>query len=97
MIGFMEPRGALKVYEKAVDSPEREMLDGVGYGEKRFDRRTDIADRFMKQLSGGWKPLRAEPYRYSVFHTPYHCLNFPKTPLSGEAHDFRRYAGRSSL
>ena len=53
MIGFMEPRGALELYEKPVDSPEREMLDGVGYGEKRFDRRTDIADRFMKQLSGG--------------------------------------------
>jgi hypothetical protein len=27
------------------------MLDGVGHGEKRFDRRTYIADWFMKQLS----------------------------------------------
>lgn len=34
-------------------SPEREMLDGVGHGEKRFDRRTYIADWFMKQLGAG--------------------------------------------
>jgi dienelactone hydrolase len=46
----MDPRGALKLYEKAVNSPQREMLDGVGHGEKRFDRRTYIADWFMKQL-----------------------------------------------
>jgi dipeptidyl aminopeptidase/acylaminoacyl peptidase len=46
----MDPRGALKLYEKAVHSPEREMLDGVGHGEKRFDRRTYIADWFMKHL-----------------------------------------------
>jgi hypothetical protein len=25
-------------------------VDGVGHGEKRFDRRTYIADWFMKQL-----------------------------------------------
>jgi hypothetical protein len=30
----MDPRGALKLYEKAVNSPQREMLDGVGHGEK---------------------------------------------------------------
>ena len=48
----MDPRGALKLYEKAVNSPKREMLDGVGHGEKRFDRRTYIADWFMKQLGG---------------------------------------------
>ncbi len=29
------------------------MLDGVGHGEKRFDRRTYIADWFMKQLQAG--------------------------------------------
>jgi len=46
----MDPRGALKLYEKAVNSPKREMLDGVGHGEKRFDRKTYIADWFMKQL-----------------------------------------------
>lgn len=46
----MDPRGALKLYEKAVNSPAREMLDGVGHGEKRFDRRTYIADWFMKRL-----------------------------------------------
>jgi dipeptidyl aminopeptidase/acylaminoacyl peptidase len=46
----MDPRGALKLYQNAVNSPQREMLDGVGHGEKRFDRRTYIADWFMKQL-----------------------------------------------
>ena len=46
----MDPRGALKLYEKTVNSPQREMVDGVGHGEKRFDRRTYIADWFMKQL-----------------------------------------------
>jgi hypothetical protein len=29
------------------------MLDGVGHGQKRFDRRTYIADWFMKQLGAG--------------------------------------------
>jgi dipeptidyl aminopeptidase/acylaminoacyl peptidase len=47
----MDPRGALKLYEQAVNSPQREMLNGVGHGEKRFDRRTYIADWFMKQLA----------------------------------------------
>jgi dipeptidyl aminopeptidase/acylaminoacyl peptidase len=46
----MDPRGALKLYQNAVNSPQREMLDGVGHGEKRFDRRTYIADWFRKQL-----------------------------------------------
>ena len=46
----MDPRGALRLYEKSVNSRKREMLDGVGHGEKRFDRRTYIADWFMKQL-----------------------------------------------
>ena len=41
---------ALKLYENAVNSPDRSMLDGVGHGQKRFDRRTYIADWFMKQL-----------------------------------------------
>ena len=49
----MDPRGALKLYESAVNSPQREMLDGVGHGEKRFDRRTSIADWFMQQLEAG--------------------------------------------
>jgi dienelactone hydrolase len=49
----MDPRGALKLYEGAVNSPDRSMLDGVGHGEKRFDRRTYIADWFMKQLKAG--------------------------------------------
>jgi dienelactone hydrolase len=49
----MDPRGALKLYEGAVNSPDRSMLDGVGHGEKRFDRRTYIADWFMKRLKAG--------------------------------------------
>jgi dipeptidyl aminopeptidase/acylaminoacyl peptidase len=49
----MDPRGALKLYDNAVNSPDRSMLDGVGHGEKRFDRRTYIADWFMKQLNAG--------------------------------------------
>jgi dienelactone hydrolase len=59
LVGFshddrvMDPRGALKLYENAVNSPDRSMVDGVGHGEKRFDRRTYIADWFMKQLNAG--------------------------------------------
>jgi dienelactone hydrolase len=59
LVGFshddrvMDPRGALKLYENAVNSPDRSMIDGVGHGEKRFDRRTYIADWFMKQLKAG--------------------------------------------
>ncbi len=49
----MDPRGALRLYENAVNSPDRAMLDGVGHGQKRFDRRTYIADWFMKQLRAG--------------------------------------------
>jgi len=49
----MDPRGALNLYENAVNSPDRSMVDGVGHGEKRFDRRTYIADWFMKQLQAG--------------------------------------------
>ena len=49
----MDPRGALELYEKAINSPEKEMLDGVGHGEKRFDRRTYIADWFMRHLAAG--------------------------------------------
>jgi hypothetical protein len=46
----MDPRGALNLYHQAVNSPDRSMLDGVGHGQKRFDRRTAIADWFMKRL-----------------------------------------------
>ncbi len=49
----MDPRGALKLYENAVNSPDRSMIDGVGHGEKNFSRRTYIADWFMKQLKAG--------------------------------------------
>jgi len=49
----MDPRGALKLYENAVNSPDRSMIDGVGHGQKKFERRTYIADWFMKQLKAG--------------------------------------------
>jgi dienelactone hydrolase len=46
----MDPRGAIKLYENAVNA-KRELLDGVGHGEKHFDRRTFIVDWFAKQLA----------------------------------------------
>ena len=49
----MDPRGALKLYENAVNSPDRSMVDGVGHGQKKFERRTYIADWFMKRLKAG--------------------------------------------
>ena len=49
----MDPRGALNLYEDAVNSPDRSMVDGVGHGEKNFSRRTYLADWFMKQLNAG--------------------------------------------
>jgi dienelactone hydrolase len=49
----MDPRGALNLYENAVNSPDRSMIDGVGHGEKNFSRRTYLADWFMKQLDAG--------------------------------------------
>ena len=45
----MDPRGAIRLYENAVNAP-REMLDGVGHHEKRFERRSFIVDWFAKQL-----------------------------------------------
>ncbi len=45
----MDPRGALKLYEEATNS-KREMLDGVGHGEKKFEVRTYIADWFARQF-----------------------------------------------
>jgi dienelactone hydrolase len=49
----MDPRGALSLYENAINSPDRSMVDSVGHGQKKFDRRTYIADWFMKQLQAG--------------------------------------------
>jgi hypothetical protein len=49
----MDPRGALNLYENAVNSPDRSMIDGVGHGEKNFTRRSYIADWFMKHLKAG--------------------------------------------
>ncbi|MCH8265883.1 MAG: alpha/beta hydrolase [Acidobacteria bacterium] len=46
---IMDPRGALRLYEEATNS-RREMLEGVGHGERRFDLRTYIADWFAKEL-----------------------------------------------
>lgn len=48
----MDPRGAIALYENAVNAP-RELLDGVGHGEKRFDRKTFIVDWFARQLTAG--------------------------------------------
>ena len=48
----MDPRGAVRLYENAVNAP-RELLDGVGHHEKRFDRRSFIVDWFAKQLGAG--------------------------------------------
>ena len=48
----MDPRGAIRLYENAVNAP-RELLDGVGHHEKRFDRRSFIVDWFAKQLGVG--------------------------------------------
>jgi hypothetical protein len=47
----MDPRGALNLYQHAVNSADRSMIEGVGHGQKRFDHRTYIADWFMKQLA----------------------------------------------
>ncbi len=46
---IMDPRGALKLYENAINC-QRQMLGGVGHGDKIFERKTYIADWFMKQL-----------------------------------------------
>ncbi len=46
----MDPRGALKLYQNAVNAKPKEMLDGVGHGKRTFETRTYIADWFAKQL-----------------------------------------------
>ncbi len=46
---IMDPRGALKIYDNAINS-KRRMLDGVGHGDRIFERKTCIADWFMQQL-----------------------------------------------
>ncbi len=46
---IMNPRGALRLYEAATNS-KREMVAGVGHGEKRYDRRHALVDWFAKQL-----------------------------------------------
>jgi dienelactone hydrolase len=46
---IMDPAGALRLYEEATNS-KREMLDGVGHGEKKFEVRTYIADWFARQF-----------------------------------------------
>ncbi len=48
----MDPRGAIRLYRNAVNAP-RELLDGVGHHEKRFDRRSFIVDWFARQLQAG--------------------------------------------
>ncbi len=46
---IMNPRGALRLYEEATNS-RRHMVDGVGHGEKRHDRRHALVDWFAKEL-----------------------------------------------
>ncbi len=46
---IMNPRGALRLFEEATNS-RREMVDGVGHGEKRFEQRYALVDWFAKQL-----------------------------------------------
>lgn len=46
---IMDPRGALRLYEEATNS-KREMLDGVGHGERPLELRNYIPDWFAKQL-----------------------------------------------
>jgi dipeptidyl aminopeptidase/acylaminoacyl peptidase len=45
----MSPLGALRLYEEATNA-KREMVDGVGHGEKRHDRRHHLVDWFARQL-----------------------------------------------
>ena len=46
---IMDPRGALRLYQEATNS-NREMLEGVGHGERKFVLKTYIADWFARQL-----------------------------------------------
>jgi pimeloyl-ACP methyl ester carboxylesterase len=46
---IIDSAGTLRLYEKATNS-KREMLEGVGHGEKRFEVRTYIADWFARQF-----------------------------------------------
>lgn len=45
----MDPRGAIKLYERAVNA-KREMVEGIGHGGTKFELRTYVADWFAKQL-----------------------------------------------
>ena len=57
----MDPRGALKLYENAVNSPDRSMVDGVGHGQKKFDRQ-NLHRRLVHEAAykAGRKPLAIE-------------------------------------
>jgi dienelactone hydrolase len=56
LVGFshddriMDPRGALRLYEEATSS-DREMVDGVGHGTKRHDRKNYLADWMARKLN----------------------------------------------
>lgn len=47
---IMDPRGALRLYEAATSS-DREMVDGVGHGTKRHDRKNYLADWMARKLT----------------------------------------------
>jgi len=46
---IMDPRGALKLYEKAVNA-KRQMINGTGHSGLKFELRTFVADWFAKEL-----------------------------------------------
>lgn len=46
----MDPRGALKLYEQATNSPKREMIAGFGHTAIPMELQTYIPDWFAKQL-----------------------------------------------
>ncbi len=46
---IMDPRGALRLYEESRNA-KREIIEGVGHGDRPFALRTYIADWFAKQL-----------------------------------------------
>ena len=49
----MDPRGALKLYENAVNSPDRSMVDGVGHGQKNSKGGLTSPTGSLKQLKAG--------------------------------------------
>lgn len=55
----MDPRGALKLYEKAVNAKNKEILEGTGHSGTRFELRTYIPDWYAKQFGTAKAPASA--------------------------------------